>query len=98
MQLCCVNIYVFVIVCCLFLKINKIEKFFQESYSISLSNCLDLDQNQQYVSPDLGPDRFQRLSASRANKERVNYGRCTSIRDSSRNPGMTEKKPSFIYS
>ena len=26
------------------------------------------------------------------------YGRCTSIRGSSRNRGMTEKKPSFIYS
>ena len=39
--------------------------FFQNSFRniIRVSNCLDLDQDRQFVGPDLGPNCLQRLSA-----------------------------------
>ena len=33
--------------------------------TLLMSNCLDPDQDRQYVGPDLGPDCLQRLSISR---------------------------------
>ena len=36
-----------------------------------VSNCLDPDQDQHSVSPYLGPNCLQKLSAAASNKERV---------------------------
>ena len=36
------------------------------------SNGLDLDQDRQFVGPDLGPNCLQRLSADNTCRQRVN--------------------------
>ena len=47
-----------------FFKINFLKKIFQEhTTSVSVLNGLDADQGQCSVSPDLGPNCLQRLSA-----------------------------------
>ena len=49
--------------CCLLLSFFRI-KFLKKSYrnSINMSNCLDADQNECSVSPNLGPNCLQKLS------------------------------------
>ena len=44
-----------------FFKINIFKKNFRKT--IRLSYCLDPDQTQHFVGPDLGPNCLQRLSA-----------------------------------
>ena len=49
-----------------FFKINFFKKLI-----ISLSNGLDLDQDQHFVGPDLGPNCLQWYSADKHKKIRV---------------------------
>ena len=53
--------HAFVVVCWLFFISFFSKKSFRNT--ILVSNRLDLDQNQHFVCPDLGPNCFQRLSA-----------------------------------
>ena len=43
------------------------------SNSIRVSNSLDPDQDQQFVSPDLGPDCYQYTKNFAASKVRIKY-------------------------
>ena len=45
-----------------FFKVNFFKKFFQ-GHTFRVSYCLDTDQDRHYVSPDLGRNCLQRLSA-----------------------------------
>ena len=56
------NFACFFVVCGFFFKINFFSnKSFRNT--IRLSNCLDPDQAQHFVGPELGPNCLQRLSA-----------------------------------
>ena len=57
--------------------------FFNKCFrnTIGVSNGLNLDQDQHSVSPDLGPNCFQKLSAD-GNKKQVSIGFCTFLESS----------------
>ena len=68
---CWVIVHAYVVIC-LFSKLHFSKSSF--SNAIRVSNGLDPDQDRRFVSPDLGPNCLQRLSADAkvaASKERA---------------------------
>ena len=64
---CNVVLFAFLLSASFFPKINAFKEFFNK-YNIRVSKSLNPNQVKHFISPDLGPNCLQRLSADESNQ------------------------------